>query len=168
MNDYYDVTIENSMLNGGPAGSNQNPISSDDQFGDVQDCKNWVVRNNSMIGAVLWGCNLGGINGGAAASTVKNNIFSIGSPGFINSECIATFTYNIWETGGTGCGGSPALTGSVSYVDRSSNPTFDLHLNAGSFGLAAGDPGSFPTTDYDGQLRPIPAATSPDIGADER
>ena len=167
MNDYWDITIENSMFHGGPPTSNQLGFGWDDQFGDYEDCRNVVVRNNSVIGTVLWGCNNGGQNGGNSAVVVTGNIFSYGNAGFLNSQCNATFSYNIYESGGTGCGGSPVYTGSVSYANRTPGPSFDLHLNPGSFGTGKANPSNYPSTDYDGQTRPIPAGSAPDAGADE-
>ncbi len=161
-NDYWNVTIENSMFNGGPVGSNQIAFGYDDQFGDFGDCRNWSVRNNSIIGAVLWGCNNGGQNGGKSAVVVTSNIFSIGSAGFLNSQCNATFSYNIYESGGTGCGGTNIRTGAVSYVNRSG---MDLHLTAGSFGINIGNSSNYPPVDFDGHPRPVNVV---DIGAGEQ
>jgi chitodextrinase len=70
----------------------------------------------------------------------------------------AVYHDNVWN--GASCSSS----------DLNANPLFtsplDLHLQAGSPAVDNGDPSSFPTTDIDGQLRPIGPA--PDAGADER
>ena len=62
-------------------------------------------------------------------------------------------------SGGT-CGATDK-NAAPGFVDKNSN----LHLSAGSAARNAGDPGSFPGTDIDGQSRPLGGL--PDAGADE-
>ncbi len=47
------------------------------------------------------------------------------------------------------------------------DPLTDMHLRAGSLGNGRGQVWAGITDDIDGQVRPLPAATQPDIGADE-
>jgi hypothetical protein len=160
--DYWNITIENSMFNAGltPAqGGNFLAFQWDDQFADPLDCKNILVRNNSIIGGLLWGCNL---NAASQTQAIANIISYSG--GFWSSQCNAVFLYNIWETG-TGCPGTNSRLGTVNYLDRSNTATFDLHLQTGSLGIGLGDPTNLPDTDYDGQPRPQGTV---DAGADER
>jgi hypothetical protein len=158
-NDYWNITIENSWFNGGPAGSNQLAFQWDNQFNDSYDCRNILVRNNSIIGGVLWGCNLN------ASSQVQviGNVISF-SGGFWSSQCNGVFLYNIWETG-NGCAGINSSFHSVSYANRTPGSGFDLHMNPGSYGIGLGDPTNYPTVNHDGNPRPLGPV---DAGADER
>jgi hypothetical protein len=160
--DYWNITIENSMFNAGlsPAeGGNYFAFQWDDQFADPIDCKNILIRNNSIIGGLLWGCNL---NPAANTQAIANIISYSG--GFWSSQCNAVFLYNIWETG-PGCPGTNSHFGTVTYLNRANTAGFDLHLQTGSLGIGLGDPTNLPDTDYDGQPRPQGTV---DTGADER
>ena len=96
-NDYWDITIQNSSFNGGPAGSNQLAFQWDNQFDDSYDCRNVLVQNNSIVGGVLWGCN---VNPPAETQVLRNSISLSG--GFYSSQCNAVFKGNTWGRG-SGC-----------------------------------------------------------------
>lgn len=71
----------------------------------------------------------------------------------------------------TSIGTAPAFDEGGNFIDvrfGPHTPTGDYHLQAGSPALGAGGAGTGLTVDFDGNVRPTPAATAPDIGADER
>jgi hypothetical protein len=128
--DYWDVTIENSMFDAGPTpreGGNFLAFQWDNQFDDAIDCRNILIRHNSVIGGVLWGC------GSAAETVVRGNIFSTGVRSR-RPQCNGLFSYNIWEHGPP-CHGRHGYVHRVRYVSRRPGPEFDLHLKPGSFGI---------------------------------
>jgi hypothetical protein len=69
------------------------------------------------------------------------------------------YQYNVVASGGCGSTDQTAPTGFVDYNNG------NLHLKAGSAAINHGKPGNTPTTDYDGQNRPM--GNAPDAGADE-
>jgi hypothetical protein len=71
-----------------------------------------------------------------------------------------TYSYNV-VTGGT-CGTSDKLVSDLGFVNPAGG---DYHLLAGSPAIDAGNPNNYPTTDIDGQARPM--GPRPDAGADE-
>ena len=85
--------------------------------------------------------------------------------------CVPEFFYH--HNVGTACGPtdlavSPHSNGSTApnrvtwYINA---PAADLHLKPHVAAIGRGDPGDFPSTDIDGQRRPI--GRTPDAGADE-
>jgi hypothetical protein len=133
--DYWNVTIESSMFNAGltpPQGGNFLAFQWDDQFGDPNDCRNILVRHNSVIGGVLWGCD------SPAETVVRGNIFSMGLRSR-RPQCNGIFSYNIWEQG-VACRGRHGYVHRVKYVSREAGPAFDLHLKPGSFGIGLEGP----------------------------
>jgi hypothetical protein len=71
----------------------------------------------------------------------------------------ATYVDNAW-TGGT-CGASDASIGSTGLTGDG------YHLSPTSAARGSGSPTDCPATDHDGDVRPLPAATICDAGADE-
>lgn len=163
LNDYWNVTIQNSMFNGGPPGSNQIAFGWDDQNGSFYDCRNVLVRNNAIVGTVLWGCNNGGQNGGKAAVISTNNIETFQFAGvWARRQCNATFSYDVWERRPP-CPGSHTYIRRVRFVSRG-GARFDLRLKPGSFGIDRGNPSNYAPTDFEGRRR---IGERPDIGAGE-
>jgi len=89
--------------------------------------------------------------------TFRGNVFPYGW-----SLCTApsTFIRNVWR-GGT-CSSSDLNASNLGFVNEA---TFNLHLAAGSPAINRGDPASSPSTDIDGQARPLGGTA--DAGADE-
>jgi hypothetical protein len=72
-----------------------------------------------------------------------------------------TTDYNVWYDG-SACGAHDTVAGA-----GFANPeAHDFHLTAAAAAVGHGNPGSYPTTDIDGQRRP--QGGRPDAGADER
>jgi hypothetical protein len=164
LNDYWNVTIQNSMFHGGPPGSNQIAFGWDNQDGSYYDCRNVLVRNTAIIGTVLWGCNNGGQNGGKAAVVSTNNIETFQFAGaWARRQCNATFSYNIWESRPP-CPGTHTYIRRVGFVRREGTG-FDLHLKPSSFGIDRGNPWNYAPTDFEGRRR---VGRHPDIGIGER
>jgi hypothetical protein len=113
------------------------------------------------------------VNTGAAAPAPAINCesaFSLDSNIFVwGSSSPATgcsSTYSLFDTTAT----LPAGTGNISGTPSTffaSLASQDFHLATGSPAVGAGDPSSTITTDYDGNTRPNPAGSHPDIGAFE-
>jgi hypothetical protein len=47
------------------------------------------------------------------------------------------------------------------------SPPYDYHLSSGSPCRELGNAAGAPTEDFDGDARPVPVGTRPDVGADE-
>jgi hypothetical protein len=115
-------------------------------LGDVEGPM--MIRFNSLTDGMGW---LGGSVNGV---TVDSNVISTNN----SANCAnATWLYNVVGSG-SACGGILAPTGFLG------EPT-DLHLSGGAAALGTGNPSSFPSTDIDGQARPM--GGRPDAGADE-
>ena len=79
-----------------------------------------------------------------------------------NDGCASgvSYRYNVWS--GRACGATDKTAVSLGFLDPAS---LNLHLAAGAAAINAGDPGSYPAQDMDGQARPM--GGTPDAGADE-
>ena len=154
--DPHDITIQNNMFGQIPNAyyhiATQTPV--------IQTCLNIAILYNSFAGSptTMGGC------------TSKVNTTIVGNVGPRGSGCEsgATYRYNVWQyTSSAKCGATDKVvvgssgTGLLGFANPGAG---DMHLTAGSPAIAAGDPGNFPATDYDGQTRPA----TPDAGADER
>jgi hypothetical protein len=73
-----------------------------------------------------------------------------------------SYAYNVWK--GAACGSTDLNVSGLGFLN-SSPGSFDLHLAPGSPALNHGDPGNYPSRDFDGQSRP--QGSGPDAGADE-
>ena len=116
-----------------------------------------TIRNNSFVGSGEGPNNP--VDYPSQNVTVTGNL---GTHGGCNSRPWLVYSFNVWE-GSTPCSPTDRQVASAGLVD----PTgFDLHLRPDSAAINSGNPLSFPTTDIDGDQRPMGGA--PDAGADER
>ena len=85
---------------------------------------------------------------------------------FGNSVCAATFSLfdTVALTQQTQGLNNKVSNGSTFFVDRASK---DFHLDAVSIAKGAADPNQILDVDFDGNQRPNPAGTPPDMGAFE-
>jgi hypothetical protein len=95
--------------------------------------------------------------------TVDENIFVWASAAPI-SNCSPT--YSLFDTTATLPAGTGNIQGDPSKF-FANLPGQDFHLATGSPAIGAGNPSSTVTTDFDGNPRPNPAGSHPDIGAFE-
>src|SRR4249920_3201370 len=122
-----------------------------------EDFVNLDFRYNSMAGPLL-------LYDGPSPGTgidIVGNILPYDSWAGCNAQQAGdpiNWSHNVMSGGTCGASDKNAAPG---FVDKNSN----LHLTAGSAARNAGDPGSFPGTDIDGQSRPLGGL--PDAGADE-
>lgn len=73
---------------------------------------------------------------------------------------------DVWNNSGGDYFGLQPGPHDISLDPMLANPQAgDFHLSTGSPCIEAGDPGNFPTNDFEGDIRPL--IVSPDIGADE-
>jgi hypothetical protein len=119
---------------------------------NIRECSNCTVRYNSWTQAPRM----------PTGETDLNNKF-VGNAGpFAPAGCIAgvAFSRNVWE--GAACSSTDKHVTDVKFVNRA---TVDLHLQATSPAIDAGDASNFPPLDIDGKQRPLGGA--PDAGAAE-
>jgi chitodextrinase len=116
-----------------------------------EGCVDVVVRNNSSPTPLSVECDT------ASGVRIVANVAPL-SP----SQCDSRYTYrhNVWDGAECGPTDSDAPSG---FLDAAG---FDLHLAANAAAIGHGDPTDFPTTDIDGDPRPL--GDQPDAGADER
>ncbi len=94
---------------------------------------------------------------------VSNNIFAFGPNGA--PGCATSFSlFDTTQTGSSPGTGDIVGSSSTFFIDEANG---DFHLAAGSPARGAGNPASTTTVDHDGNQRPNPAGTPPDIGAYE-
>ena len=103
------------------------------------------------------------VNGGSAALT--NTIIAGNDTGVhVVSGGSATLTHTLWDGNGQDIDGTVTETGRI--VGSAAFDADGYHLTSGSAALQQGaDTGVL--NDIDGEVRPQPAGTAPDIGADE-
>ncbi len=117
---------------------------------------NTIVNNGSGTGVVAYG------------ETVDfyNNLIAGFSVGIAEPGTAINRDYNAWDNttnfDGDLTAGPHDILGTVNFVDLAGG---DLHILPGRVAGAGIDMGI--TTDMDGEPRPLPAGTAPDIGADE-
>jgi len=115
------------------------------------------VRNNSSLTYMRHPI----CSGGCSNVRYSGNISPLPSV----SQCVSAVTYrdNVWVGAGGGvCNSSDIRASGPGFVNPGAH---DLHLSVGSPAINAGAPTDYPTTDIDGQARPMGGA--PDAGADE-
>ena len=144
----YNVTIENNWFDA-PTDGGYHALDIHPDAGTVP--RNFIVRYNSFNGTIL-------VYEGFTYDNVQF-IGNIGRVAYCGQPGIR-YAYNVWSN--QKCGTTDKLA-PAGYVNAGG---FDLHLAAGSAAIDAGDPSTYPSTDFDGDSRPRGAA--PDAGADER
>jgi hypothetical protein len=110
----------------------------------------------------------GGVPAGAAITcaanvSVSDSVFVWGSATPATS---CSPTYSLFDTTATLPTGTGNISGDPSQFFTSLSGQ-NFHLATGSPAIGAGDPASTVTTDFDGNPRPNPAGSHPDIGAFE-
>jgi hypothetical protein len=125
------------------------------QFVDdlATDATSFTVRNNSSLQAFHDDVKKGTI-------TFTGNIFDSMTSWECGQSSPSRWSYNVYETGSK-CGATD-IVAPVLFRDRSA---LDLHLMPGSIAINHGNPSSYPSSDIDGQARPV--GGMPDAGADE-
>jgi hypothetical protein len=127
-----------------------------------------IYRNNIL--RVPTGCGtrygLSEANAGADPRVVENNDF------FVEGGGVQTLYWDEGTTAITMPGSIDALTDMTASGSFSSDPLYlnwpnDMHIASTSPCRGVGTPTGAPTDDFDGQTRPQPAGTNPDVGADE-
>ncbi|MEW5855674.1 MAG: choice-of-anchor Q domain-containing protein, partial [Myxococcota bacterium] len=105
---------------------------------------------------------------GADPTELSNNLFHVDgvlmSPPLYRNEGTSTLTTPGAINGLTDCTSASNVAGSPLFLNLALG---DLHLTAASPARGAGTTNGAPTQDIDGQNRPNPSGSSPDIGADE-
>ncbi|MFQ6099686.1 MAG: right-handed parallel beta-helix repeat-containing protein [Anaerolineae bacterium] len=114
-----------------------------------------------------WASGGGGIyrNGGGGA--IRNNIVVSNTNWGIYGS-VTVYYSDIWGNTTGQCGGGASCAagdGNIAQNPDFVNPSVDFHPQAGSSCIDAGNPSSYPASDYDGYVRPFGPA--PDMGAYE-
>jgi hypothetical protein len=118
---------------------------------NIRECTNCTIRYNSWLQAPRMPTGQISLNNRYIGNVGPQNQANCGVAG-------VTWAYNVWE--GAKCGSTDKDVADAGFVNRAA---MDLHLRTGSAAVNAGDPGTFPTKDIDGQAR----TGTPDAGADE-
>lgn len=114
------------------------------------NCTNIVISYNTFADGGSIDCVT------TTGNTVRGNVIAG------TASCAdATYSYNAWSSG-TACGTSGRIC-TASYVDAA-NRNYHL-LSSDTCAIDRGDPANFPSTDFDGDVRP--QASLADLGADE-
>jgi hypothetical protein len=147
------VTIENNVFTTTYEFQDSASVSSTAP-GSYVRFNTWVDTSSSTLGGVGLNCS-GNLE-------VSNNIFVFGPQGTFG--CTTTYSlFDIAQMSTTGTNNTVANKATF-FVDMNNS---DFHLVAGSPAKAAADPAAITATDHDGNARPNPAGTAPDIGAYE-
>lgn len=126
------------------------------------DSSNADVEFNTIVNLSGTAAAAAPFNCEAAAVIVRNNVFAWDAT--VASDC--AITYSLFDGSAAMSAGSGNIVGNAStfFADEGNK---DFHLGSASPAIGAGDPASTVTTDYDGNPRPNPAGSRPDIGAFE-
>jgi hypothetical protein len=139
-----NILLENNFFY--PSG-NMYPIQG-------EDFHNFDLRYNSISGPIL----IYDVPTPGTDMDFIGNVMRFSGCTAQGSQVPINWRHNVMQGGTCGPGDRNAPAGFI-------NPNSNLHLTAGSAAINAGDPGSFPSRDIDGQNRPFGAV--PDSGADE-
>jgi hypothetical protein len=155
-NGLHDVTVENNWFDtprdhGVPQGNITISFSGRNNI----VWTNFLIRSNTILGTIDAG---NGQTGGWNNTRIVGNLGEFPS---CQQAAGLSWSHNVW-TGGK-CSSSDRQVSDLGLVDFTN---FDYHLKDTSPAIDAGDPSSYPSTDIDGNNRPLGAA--PDAGADER
>jgi hypothetical protein len=143
-----NVLIENNWFDQ-PTGGGYYAIAVYPDNGTV---RNFTLRYNSINGSVWINPDFD-----YPSMLVSSNIGRIATC----SRSGITYAHNVWTN--QRCGPTDRVSPASGFVDAAQ---FDLHLRPDSRAIAAGSMGDAPSTDMDGDRRPIRRA--PDAGADQR
>jgi chitodextrinase len=149
-----NVTIENNFFDSSTLDGQYGGTNYSIRFAsDWSQFQNFRIAYNSAKQTMALGSD----------SIPKSNFTFVGNI-MPNTACLggATYRYNVF-TGQT-CSSTDKAVSSPGFVAPNATSP-DLHLLATSPAINAGDPGSYPTGDIDGNARPMGGA--PDAGADE-
>ena len=115
----------------------------------------WVDMSSNSLGGTGLTC-IGTLD-------VSNNIFAFGPDGAYG--CATSFSlFDVAQTSSSPGTGDLVGSSSTFFINEANG---DFHLAVGSPAKGAGNPASTTTVDRDGNQRPNPAGTPPDIGAYE-
>jgi hypothetical protein len=120
----------------------------------MSDLQNLDLRYNSIVGSML----IFNRDGPGTGMDFVGNIVGYNGCSAESNGVPINWRHNVMQGGTCGPGDRNAPAGFVA-------STSNLHLAPGSAAINAGDPGSYPGRDLDGQTRPLGAA--PDAGANE-
>jgi hypothetical protein len=117
-------------------------------------CHNILIRHNTFVGEdVISECP-------GSNTRWESNIFSR----LNGCVSVGSMDYNVVRTGRK-CGAHDIQTSSLGFVNEAG---MDFHLTASSPARGRGNPAGGTALDIDGEVRPSPAGSPPDAGADER
>lgn len=142
----------------------QNNILSDNAgSGIYNDSGSPIILNNTLSGNTASGI----YDISVSPTTVLNNILSGNSIGIFGGSSQSLLNYNnVWNNSNGNYIYATPGTHDISADPMFANPAAgDFHLTADSPCIDAADPDNYPTTDFEGDPRPLGLA--PDIGADE-
>jgi len=160
-----DITFENNFFDIPMPGDQEtvacNPNcprgGSSLRFDDRAGWSGAIVRYNTFVGELV-------VDPGVSNAVVKGNVGVKADNFFCGGSNIA-YSYNVWSN--ATCSGTDRKAAlSTLLVDpNGSDGSIDFHLRSGAIAIGAGDPGSYPSGDRDGESRPQGTV---DAGADER
>jgi hypothetical protein len=186
---HYNLTVRRSVFH--HCGMGEGSVSDDRGYGILEDSRtpgaeNDLFENNVFYANGIEGFSLRGppgenfdgvtvrYNSGSdtiscqsCTATYANVLFEGNAATSLGGACGSgvTWRYNV-VAGSFGCSGTGNQASTAPGFTDAANG--DFHLTGAAAARAAGNPGSCPTNDYDGDTRPIPGATTCDAGADER
>jgi hypothetical protein len=143
------IMMRNSVVvrNGGPA-----------SFGGVQSSTGGTIELSTIADNASNVAGQGGVSCGAGTIVQSSILFGNGA---VDPDC----NHNYIVSDVAIPGDDNVITTDVMFVSR--DQPYDYHILAGSPATGRGDPSTDVDIDFDGDVRPIPAGTRVDAGADE-